>query len=290
MRIDLDRLLRGSIDMHVHHGPDAHTTRRVDALQAAQQAQDAGMRAIVLKNHDYCTAPLAVMANKLVSGIRVFGSICLDYEVGGLNHHAVEAAALIGAKVVWMPTMSSLNSRSVMAQISGRKMEEDGFSLLDKKGNLVPEMGRILTLIKEHELVLASGHISPEEAFALVEAARSIGIWRIVITHASDTEFVSKPLSMKDQQRLAQMGAFIEYCGSGLMPDEARHDPAHMAEAIRKIGAEHCIMGTDMGRSWNPLPAEGMRIFMSSLLKVKVPEEEIEIMAKVNPARLLGLE
>ena len=57
---NIDKLLQGSIDMHMHHGPDTSVTgRRVDALEAAQQAEQAGMRAIVLKNHDYSTAPLA---------------------------------------------------------------------------------------------------------------------------------------------------------------------------------------------------------------------------------------
>ena len=38
----VDRLVRGSIDMHVHMGPDAHLARSVDALQAAAQAEAAG--------------------------------------------------------------------------------------------------------------------------------------------------------------------------------------------------------------------------------------------------------
>lgn len=79
---DLDKLLQGSIDMHLHHGPDL-LPRRVDALEAARQAQQVGMRAVVLKNHNYPTAPLAMMVSRLIPGVGVFGSICLDFEIGG---------------------------------------------------------------------------------------------------------------------------------------------------------------------------------------------------------------
>ena len=101
--VDFDRLLSGSIDMHLHPGPDAFKCR-VDALEAASQAKQAGMKAIVIKNHFYPTAPLAMMVNGLVPDFTVFGSVCLDYEMGGLNVHAVEYSARAGARVVWMPT------------------------------------------------------------------------------------------------------------------------------------------------------------------------------------------
>ena len=41
--IDYDSLLSGSIDMHLHPGPDAFKCR-VDALEAANQAKQAGMK------------------------------------------------------------------------------------------------------------------------------------------------------------------------------------------------------------------------------------------------------
>ena len=63
-----------------------------------------------------------------------------------------------------------------------------------------------------------------------------------------------------------------------------------MAEAIKYIGAEHCIMGTDLGQYYNPTPAEGMRMFMALLLKNGISEQEIEYMAKENPAKLLDLD
>src|SRR5512136_2667235 len=121
LRPDLDDLLRGAIDMHLHPGPDMFPCR-VDALEAAKQARQVGMRAIVIKNHTYPTTPLAMMVAQLVPEVAVFGSICLDDDIGGLNADAVEKHAGMGARVVWMPTFSSSNSRAAMRKL-GMKLE-----------------------------------------------------------------------------------------------------------------------------------------------------------------------
>ena len=80
-----DKLIKGSIDMHAHYGPDPFAARKVDALTGARQAHRAGMRGIVLKNHQHCTAGLASIVGQIVPEIAVIGSVCLNAEVGGLN-------------------------------------------------------------------------------------------------------------------------------------------------------------------------------------------------------------
>ncbi len=285
---NLDELLSGSIDMHLHIGPDEMPTR-VDALEATEQAADAEMKAIVLKNHSYPTTPLAVIAQDLFSEIKVFGSVCLDYEIGGLNIGTLERQAQFGAKVVWMPTFSSTNSRAKMREL-GLKLEGDGFSILDENGKLVPEIIPILDIIKKHDMVLASGHMSPDEIFVVVEAAREKNIEKIVITHPSDGEFMEKTLSIDELRRLTGMGAFIEQTMVTLLPTEFCHNPKERVEMINAIGSEHCIMSTDLGQYWNLPPAEGMRFFMAILLRNGMDEKDIEVMAKGNPARLLDLD
>jgi hypothetical protein len=285
--INIDHLLSGSIDMHMHPGPAAGPCR-VDAIEAARQAQQAGMKAIVLKSHSY-TAAVAVIVNQLVPGIRVFGSVCLDYEIGGLNFHALESAAMIGAKVVWMPTFSSTNSINRMRAL-GLPLEGEGITLLDKTGSLVPEMERILSIIKKHNMVLATGHISPRETFAVIKEAQRVGVKKIVITHPTDKEFSEKICSIDELQQLAKMGAFIEFTLVGMLPNEFCHNPAELARTIKTIGAERCIISTDLGQPQNPLPVEGMRLFIATLLHHGISQNEVELMAKVNPATLLDLD
>ena len=62
-----------------------------------------------------------------------------------------------------------------------------------------------------------------------------------------------------------------------------------IVEAVRALGAEHCIMTTDLGQGWNPPPAVGMRMMIATLLRCGLREEEIELLIKVNSAKLLGL-
>lgn len=286
--VDIDELLRGSIDMHMHPGPTGGPCR-LDALEAARQAKQAGMRGFVIKSHSYTAAAVAIIVQQLVPDVQVFGSVCLDYEIGGLNSHAVQNAAFLGAKVVWMPTFSSTNSINKMRAL-GLPLKGEGISLLDSTGKLVAAMEPILALIKERDMILATGHISPEETFVLLNEARRIGIKKYIITHPTDTEFSEKCFSIDELQQLAKMGAFIEFTLVGLLPNEFCHDPAKIARTIKTIGAEHCIISTDLGQPQNPLPVEGMRLLMATFLNQGISPKEIESMAKKNPAMLLNLD
>ena len=280
---DIEKLVQGSIDMHVHHGPDAHSERSVDALEAALQAEAAGMRAIVLKSHDYPTAPLAQMVSHSVQNLRVIGSISLDHEVGGSNPVAVETSALLGAKVVWMATRSTANDRQK------RNLGEGGIRIVDEQGRILPVVQEILDVVKRYDMVLATGHVSVAESFALVDEAKRKGLTKIVITHPLEVT-VGATLSIDQQCEMAKKGAFIEYCFYGTMPAWAgRIDLMDIVNAVRAVGAEHCILTTDSGQIWNPRPAEGWRMMVADLLRYNVTAEEIALMIKVNPARLLGL-
>jgi hypothetical protein len=279
---NIDNILKGSIDMHIHAGPDPRVERRLDALQLAQKAQESGMRAIVLKSHDYPTAPLAFIINQLVPGVRTLGSLSLDFEVGGLNPDAVEASARMGAKVVWMPTLSSAND------MKKRGLKEHGISILDEKGNLLSVIHNIIEIIKQYGMVLATGHVSAEESFALVEAARKAGIFKIVVTHPL-LEKLGAHLNLEQQQRMVEMGAFIEHCFAHSFHLDGFH-PDKIAESVKTVGAEHCILSTDLGQSYNPTPAEGMRWGIATMRACHLTEEEVVLLVKTNPARLLDLD
>lgn len=62
------------------------------------------------------------------------------------------------------------------------------------------------------------------------------------------------------------------------------------AKAIKEVGAQYCIMATDLGQYLNPTPADGMKEFILELQKRGITNEQINWMARKNPARLLGLE
>ena len=287
-RVDIDRVLRGSIDMHVHHGPGGGS---FSAYDLAVQASRAGMRGLVLKDTGYPNAPMAEVINRLVPGATLFGSQCLNAYCGGLNPHAVESAAKMGAKVIWMPTLSAANSVNVYRKM-GIPVSEEGLSLLDGRGQLYPSVLKILEIIKKYDIALATGHISPGECFAAVEAAREMGIDKIILTHPLGSETVlDQSLTLEETVRLTRMGACAEFTFVFHLPTELSYDPAITAREIREIGPEKCVISTDLGLfGHNPSPVEGFRMFIATLAHQGLTEEELTLMAKVNPARLLGLD
>jgi predicted metal-dependent TIM-barrel fold hydrolase len=85
------------------------------------------------------------------------------------------------------------------------------------------------------------------------------------------------------------MGAYLEYnLSSILFPVLAQTFP-QLAAIIKNVGAEHCVLTSDMGQSNNPSPVEGLRILIVNLLQLGISEKEIDLMTRKNPAYLLGL-
>jgi len=276
-----DRLVEGAVDIHVHFAPDPKVERRGSAIEIAEQAAKMGMQALVLKSHEYPTQPVAYTVSQIVPDITLIGGIALDYEVGGLNPAAVEATANMGGRVVWMPTYSAQADRQ-------HKGLSGGIFLLDDNRKLLPEVYAILEVIKAYDMVLATGHVSTLECMALVSEAKNLGINRVVVTHGTTSAFWTG-MTPADMKTMAGMGAYIEHCLHVMMPMTYRMPPQDLVEVIRTIGTENCIISTDFGQDFHPMPAEGLRMGIATLLKAGLDEVELGMLVKDNPARLLGL-
>jgi hypothetical protein len=276
-------LVVGAIDLHCHHGPDPHRARSVDAAEAVTEAEAMGLGAVVLKSHAYPTGPVALLMQKTVDRLRVFGGICCDHEVGGLNPAAVEVALRTGAKIVWMPTFSSVVDRRKL------RLEAPGIPLVDDAGRLVPAAQEILRLVRQYDAVVATGHVDLPELFAVVDGARATGA-PVVMTHALETQ-VGADHTLAHVRELADRGAMIEFTYLTCMPGgfAATHDPSTFAAAMMAIGPERVVMSTDFGQAKSPHPAEGMRMFIEEMLQQGVAVPALELMVRRNAAHLLGL-
>jgi hypothetical protein len=282
-------LIRGSIDVHMHTAPDVHP-RSVDDVDAAMQAKQAGMKAILIKCHHTNTSDRAQIVSK-VSGFPVFGAVTLNHAVGGLNPHAVSAAIEMGAKEVWMPTINSVpflkRTDSVPALAKAIPKGTKGISLIDERGRPVPELYRIIELVAKHKIALGTGHVSPEEAKILVNEARRAGVERILLTHPT-IDFLD--YSKEAMKEFAKSNVLIEH-DYVICTKQVRDSvpPSRLADAIKYVGAENCIMATDGGQKINPPPVEMFRQFISDMLENGIKKEEIRLMISDNPARVLGL-
>jgi hypothetical protein len=266
--------LKGAFDLHVHAGPDTRP-RRLDALETARHAYEAEMMGFVLKAHDYPTAPLAYVLDRMYPGLTVAGAIVLNRAVGGLNPDAVMVAADLDARVVWMPTFGADH------YLRGRG-GGPGIRLTDDAGAVLPELLEILDIVGQRDMVLASGHVSPSEALAMFRAAGERGVRRMIATHPASVA------TMDEQREMVSLGAHVEYTFLSCMPGQRRASPADLVSAVRELGIEHCVVTTGFGQWMNPPPAEGMRMAIAALLDAGMEPDEISTLVKVNPSQLIG--
>jgi hypothetical protein len=282
-------LLQGAIDLHIHAGPDLFP-RELEEEEVALQSKEIGLRAVLFKSHFTTNADRIIMLRKNIEGIRLFGSIILNKSVGGVNPEAVFTALNLGAKRVEMPTVDSkkhiqtLGRTYPWSKVQLPKIE--GISILDSNGDLIPEIREVADLVAAYGAILCTGHLTIPEIFALIEEARDAGVENILVTHA-DLDVVS--VSIEDQKKMADMGAYIEHSFTPCTHLRQRLDPRRIVEAIKHVGAKHCIMSSDMGQPVNPIPREGFRMFVKTMLHLGLSENEVDTMIKENPAKLLGL-
>ncbi len=289
----VNELMVGMIDTHIHFNPHFAGKKNLDALQVARQAEEAEMKAVVLKCGTFPSTGLAYIISKIVHSIKVYGGITLNRPVGGLNPLAVERAIFYGegnpgeyTKVIWMPTVDAAN------HVRFDKRPEDQIVHILRNGRLVPEINPILDLIARYNLVLATSHLQPEEIFPLIEEAKKRGVNKIVITHPHN---VTPYIPIPRQREMADMGAFIEFCYVNTTQYfqnkfHFRVSAQRIAEDIKIVGPTRAIIATDFGADpgLNPPPVQGMKMFIQDLLDNGIGESDIEKM-KANASYLLGL-
>jgi hypothetical protein len=176
------------------------------------------------------TAERARVVRRVVRRVvSVLGAITLNAAAGGLNPVAVEIAAREGARIVWLPTVDAVNEASakdraypegariplwvqLQRELRDAGVEPSPVAVLDRSGEPLPALLDILKVVARHRIVLATGHLSREEIFAVTDAALAAGVSHIVITHP---EFPAQNLSIGDQVALADRGALLYHAARG---------------------------------------------------------------------------
>jgi hypothetical protein len=292
-------LLRGAYDTHIHVSPDV-VERKIDDLTLARRFLELGLDGFVLKSHYGSTAERASVVSAAVPGIRALGAISLNRGIGGINPLAVEVAAREGARTVWLPTVDSVNESHERDAPPGaavpvwvklqRELREQGIEIepvpvVDGGGSLLPELREVLEMIAGHGMLLATGHLSNDEIFAVVDGALEAGVADVVVTHP---EFPSQSLSVEDQRALAERGALLERCFT--TPHTGKCSWERVADGIRATGAERNLLSSDLGQPANPPVEDGVALFADRLLDHGFSEDDVHTMTVVNSRRLAGVD
>jgi hypothetical protein len=245
----------GMVDLHAHASPSLLPRHGTDAETVAAE-RALGFSTVVLKSHEGSTVDRAVLA-----GADVYGGIVLNSPVGGANPDAVEVAARLGGRIVWMPTVSSATHQA------GAERPElsvhQGFRLrrvdVVTDGALRAEWYDVLDVVAAHDLVLASGHLSAAETVVLFTAARDRGVTRLLVNHPKmpflgwDSSFAAP---------LRALGARLEL---GILPDILSGPAGASIDLVDEYPRDLLVFGADLGHAHHPTPGQAMPDWLRAL-------------------------
>lgn len=285
-----ENVLAGVIDLHHHQEPDERE-RNMDIIDASLYARLRGMRGAVFKSHSQQTATTTWLAAKMVPNFLAIPVIDLNLVHGGLNKYAVDNFAMLVRKpqnpapdigIVMLPSDTSC------AQRRAEKSNEECVEIA-RNGTLLPETVAIVTLVKKHGLVLASGHCAPDECVLLAREAQRQGV-PFTVTHVN-LNTTPPMLDLSHMQEIAKLGGYLEFASQSQRPGNATVEQRNTrtADLIRKLGPQYAILETDLGQGNNEPAPDGLAAFIMNLRAKGFTKAETDLMTKINPAKLLGL-
>ena len=242
-------------DLHVHASPSLLPRHGNDA-ETVESERAVGFSTMVLKAHEGSTVERASAC-----GDGVFGGIVLNSPVGGANPDAVEVAARLGGRVVWLPTVSARTHKAGASspELSVHRGFELGPVDVVDDGRLRPEWFDVLDVVAAHDLVLASGHLSANETVVLFDAAARRGVQRLLVNHPMMAFLHWNDVA---RDRLRALGAHLEL---GILPDllgDADHSSLLLTT---QYPHELLVFGGDLGHAHHAAPDEAVAPWLRSL-------------------------
>lgn len=284
-------LLKGAYDLHVHSAPDV-VERRFDDIDLAGRYSACGMKGFAIKSHQLCTAGRAALIRKMFPGFQAVGTVTLNNAMGGLNPMAVEMAARMGAKICWFPTVDSYNEYDFLnrnqdipqpygAVADSKTLKRERITVLEGE-KLKDVVYDIFEVIKSHNMVLATGHLSPAESLLLIREAGKYGVSKMVVTHG---DYPATFMNLDIQKECVKCGAFIEHNYLQIATGESSYETA--AGQIREIGSGHTIICSDGGQTTSIPPDQAIETYCRKLLEMEFSEEDVRRIFVENTAYLV---
>ena len=286
-------ILKGILDIHVHAGPSV-ANRQVDAADMLKEAVVAGYRGFLVKDHYFpsCMGVKMVQEHCDAQGVEIYSSMCLNNSMGLFNLMALDAAINMGAKIIYFPTVSSKNHidhhKGNFAGAGKMSTPETPVVYVDENGVMDPAAVEVLKLMAEKDVVLGTGHGTAWEIDHLVEKALEVGVKRILVNHPQ----FHIGATYEQMTKWANLGAYIEMnvCVFTSGSKMGSLDDQVIADMLKAVPLERLILDSDMGQRGNGSPVEGMYRFIRLLMdKFGLSEADIDLIAKKNPAALLGV-
>jgi len=275
--------LAGAIDVHVHADPCSLIPRAQSYTEVAIECANAGMRAVVRKDHSYSTVGEAVAiqrhvdhlveSGRLANRIEVYGGIPTRF---GRGPELVRDALRTGMlKEIWM------NPVGGVPLVESTRVYPEVLDLI----KLAAERGIGLNLGPPNHSLAYAGIDDYDGLAPLVDAVAKIGC----------VACLDHPLSSYDVDEIDRLTPPGVYAGLFCFPSLPSiikgplADPQETLDLVRRIGAGRCIVASDVGTMLEPSTMESLRLMIRFLLGLGLPGPAVDQMLKVNPAKLIGL-
>ena len=285
-----NELLQGAIDCHIHAYPD-FVHRSQDMIGIAIEASKSGMRAIAFKDHWNISCNAAYLTQRHIDYLVEKGELQHRVEIygGAGTCHGMRPEYIRVAlqypnfKMIWFPTFTSLGFWRGAGQ-----PEKGGIRLVSDKSDVLPEVVEIMEMAVEKKVGIGFGHTDFKELLPLAKKAKELGV-RATLDHPL---LELNKLLLDEMKELADLGVYVgTYC-QPMIPSlyQPVADPMETIRTIKEIGPERCIIGSDFGQVLHMDAIDGMRVFIRALLGYGITPEQIKIMLKENPAKLMWLD
>jgi hypothetical protein len=300
--------------MHAHQDPDSNgpsygqQARSSDAMDLYPRVKAAGMRGFVIKQHLDQTAGIAYFMRKLHPDMEFFGGIGSNLTTGTkVNPWAITHMTEIKGgwgRIVWMPSWDSefsshKGTRKAPAFVAVAQCNGQPFWMNYPKpcdnGTLLPEVKEAIAVVAKTktrdsngDLILATGHNSPPEVKLMVKEAVSAGVKHIIITHPL---LDSVDMTNADIKETVAMGPeiYAEFTGQFGNPGGNPDTVKTYIAGIRAAGVEHAFISTDTGQVGTNYVPDVLANAAKTLRANGFTEHEIDLLFKINPAKILGL-
>jgi hypothetical protein len=172
------------------------------------------------------------------------------------------------------------------AKKSRHLLKKGGIRIL-KDGKLIDEAKDVVRICKTWGAMLGASHLYNEEIMALLRFAKQEKFTKVVITHANWT--VLRNVGVHDLKAMAALGAWIEFCGSAMLPPHSCMTVEEELSWLNAIGTKRCILASDAGAQIYGTQPSVFRAYLQLLNNAGLPLAEIKRMAFEAPRHLLNL-
>ena len=277
-------LISGVADLHVHGAPSLVERHGFDHEVLGAHGS-VGVDFAVLKAHEGSTVERAVLAAQRgeSSGVTVVGGIVLNSPAGGANPDAVEVAARLGGRVVWMPTVSAPAhiASAASAELSVHKnLAFRQVDVLDEAGGLLPAWHDVLDVVAAHDLVLASGHLTCSQSLVLFRAAKAAGVTRMLLNHPRMTFLEWDDAAAPE---FAELGVVLEL---GILPDILTTEGPPSTTLGDVYPHDMLAFGGDLGHAHYPTMEQALPGWLADLERC-VGESDAELIMTTVGRRLV---